>query len=79
VEIPGMSTYIETLPSQQKYKANQNTSRHKLQPRGKTKANYQQKSHKDLMQRGPNNLIKTHTSHTKVHEKKNMMNEPKPK
>jgi len=52
VEVPGMSTHIEEPPSQQKYNANENTSRHKLQPKEKTKVDNQQKSHEDLMQRG---------------------------
>ncbi len=32
----GMSTHTEKPPSQQKYKANENTSRHKLQAKEKT-------------------------------------------
>ncbi len=52
MEVPGMITRIEEPPSQQKYKANENTSRHKLQPKEKTKVDNQQKSHEDLMQRG---------------------------
>ncbi len=52
MEVLGMSTSIEEPPSQQKYKANENTSRHKLQPKEKTKVDNQQKSHEDLMQRG---------------------------
>ncbi len=52
MEVLGMSTSIEEPPSQQKYKANENTSRHKLQPKEKTKVDSQQKSHEDLMQRG---------------------------
>jgi len=47
-------------PIHQKYKANENTSR--TQPKEKTKANNQQKTHKDLMQRGL-----TDTNHAPKH------------
>jgi hypothetical protein len=52
MEVLEMSTRIEEPPSQQKYKANKNTSKRKLQLKEKTEANNQQKSGKDLMQRG---------------------------
>jgi hypothetical protein len=46
-----MSTHTEKPPSQQKYEANENTSRHKLQAKEKKITNNQQKSRENFMQR----------------------------